>query len=312
MLKVETQRSHRFEDLNAIQYGWEFAVSQLGPSEEESLAALYQTPHVGYNRFRYGPSYDQRLQTRKGLLSFGLFDPDNPPTWSYDQFIPNDAITVFPQEDEMKGASPAGFRGNGMHFSEEFLSNLAENVYRRPLEILVPAAGIYTLDSSKLGLLRSELRKWQQLEAWGADTRPAIISRREESLALAVIDALVDNNSLRKNSSTLSDASMARALDFIHSSELENITALKLCQRAGCSQRTLEKGFLKRFGITPKKYVKCLRLAQVHQDLQKFDSSGYNSIIELASMQGFWHMGQFAADYQRIYGELPSNTINQK
>ena len=105
---------------------------------------------------------------------------------------------------------------------------------------------------------------------------------------------------------------MARALEVIHGSDLENISALELCQQAGCSQRTLEKCFSKRFGVTPKKYVKCLRLAQVHQELRNFDTSGYDSIIELAGIHGFWHMGQFAADYRRIYGELPSNTLKRK
>ena len=311
MLRVETQKGHRFEDLHAIQYGWDFTVSQLGPSEEESTVSLYQTHHVGYNRFRYSPAYDQRLRSRKGILSFGLLDPDNPATWAYDQLIPNDAITVFPREEDMKAASPAGFRGNGMHFSENFMANLAEQVYQRPLDLLVPTPGIYAPDPAKLGLLRSELRKWQQLETYGAEARPAIISRREESLAMAVIDALVNESSLEENNSTKTERPMALALEVIYSSELENISALKLCQQAGCSQRTLEKCFLKRFGVTPKKYVKCLRLARVHQKLQNFDTSGYNSIIELASIQGFWHMGQFAADYRRIYGELPSTTLKR-
>jgi transcriptional regulator GlxA family with amidase domain len=102
------------------------------------------------------------------------------------------------------------------------------------------------------------------------------------------------------------------ALDIIHDSELENISATDLCKNAQCSQRTLEKCFSKRFGVTPKKYIKCLRLAEVHKGLRNFDAHGYVSIIELAGINGFWHMGQFAADYRRIYGELPSETLSRK
>ena len=105
---------------------------------------------------------------------------------------------------------------------------------------------------------------------------------------------------------------MARALEIIHGSELENISAVELCQHAGCSQRFLEKSFLKRFGVTPKKYIKCLRLAQVYKGLRNFDAQGCDSIIEWAGIHGFWHMGQFAADYRRIYGELPSDTLNRR
>ena len=103
---------------------------------------------------------------------------------------------------------------------------------------------------------------------------------------------------------------LARSLDLIHGSELENISASELCKQAGCSQRALEICFKARFGVTPKKYIKCLRLAQVHKGLQNFDDQGVESIIELAGINGFWHMGQFAADYRRIYGQLPSETLN--
>ena len=35
------------------------------------------------------------------------------------------------------------------------------------------------------------------------------------------------------------------------------------------------------------------------------------AIIDAASRWGFWHMGQFAADYRRKFGELPSETRNR-
>jgi AraC family ethanolamine operon transcriptional activator len=32
-------------------------------------------------------------------------------------------------------------------------------------------------------------------------------------------------------------------------------------------------------------------------------------INEIANRWGFWHMSQFAADYRRFFGELPSETL---
>jgi len=29
----------------------------------------------------------------------------------------------------------------------------------------------------------------------------------------------------------------------------------------------------------------------------------------VANAWGFWHMGQFARDYRRLFGELPSDTL---
>ena len=312
MLSVETQKSRHFEDLSAIQFGWDFTASQLGPCEQESTVSLYRTPKVGYNRFRYATPYDQRLRSRQGYLSFGLLDPENPVTWAYDQLIPNDAITVFSREEDLKAASPIGFRGNGIHFSLDLVKAMAEEVYRRPLDSLVPEPGVYLPDSVKIRYLRHELQKWQQLEIFSAEARTAIISRREETLALAFLDALADTDSQGESRSVATTQSMSRALEFIHNSELENISALELCRQSGCSQRTLEKGFKERFGVTPKKYIKYLRLARVRRGLQTLDSQDSQSVIQVAGIHGFWHMGQFAADYRRIYGELPSQTLHQK
>jgi AraC-like DNA-binding protein len=309
MFKVETRKSYSIEDLTALQMGCDYSVSQLEPTEEESFVNLYRTAHVGYQCFRYGPALDQRLRVSEGFLSFGLVESDSPITWTYDQVIPNDALTVFPRDESLKAVSPTGFRANGISFAETFMANLAEQVYRRPLSLLLPAPGIYLPNSTKLGVLRVELYKWRQLVAQGANSRLAIVSRREESLALAILDALVDARYVEKDGLTKSARAMSRALEIIHNGELENISAVELCKHTDCSQRTLEKNFLRRFGVTPKRYIKSLRLAQVRKGLLQFDSQDCDSIIELAGIHGFWHMGQFAADYRTMYGELPSETL---
>ena len=311
MFKVESQESAFFDDLTAVQFGWEFTADQLGPSEDISKVSLYRARHVGLTRFRYLAPYDQRLRARENILTIGLLDSDNPATWSYDQLIPNDALVVFPNDDQLRAITPVGFRGSGIHLSENYITNLAELVFRRPLEASLPTSGMIPLDRQKLKLLRAEISNWQRLEACSAESRPEIISRREESLALAVLDALFDESNAEKVCSAKAQGFVTKALEIIHDSELDGIAASELCAQTQCSQRTLEKGFSDRFGITPKKYINGLRLARVHKGLRYFDAQDCDSIIELAGIQGFWHMGQFAADYRRIYGELPSDTLKR-
>lgn len=312
MLKHEVQRSYQFEEMTSIQYGWQFLVDQLASAKEESRVDLYSTPHVAYTKIRYGTAYNQRVCTKDGFLSFGLLDADNSAIWSHDRLIPNDAINVLPKDDYLKGGTPVGFHGNGIHFSTAFTAQLAEQLYLLPLNTLVPAVGGYLPKPAKLRALRAELLKWQQLATFGADSRPEIVSRREESLVLAVFDVLYDASPTKSDSIAKADGAVSLALEMIHGSELENILARELCKHAGCSQRTLETGFLKRFGVTPKKYIKCLRLSQVHRGLRDSHTQGRDSIIEIAGIHGFWHMGQFAADYRAIYGELPSEAIKRR
>ena len=311
MLKVETQESRDFDVLSVAQYGRDIQVAQLTPGEKASCVSLYQTPHVGYLKFHYGPAYDQRIYVKKGFIGFGFLDANNPATYTYDSLVPNDAIFVYPRDGVMRACAPAGFRGSSIHISEDFLQKVAEQLYQRPLEMLVPMSGIFRLNGALLRALRTELRKWQDMQLYGAGERASIVARREESLAAALIYGVAERQKIDTGGLIKSERVFRKTLDLIHSSELDNISAAELATHAGCSQRLLEKSFLKRFGVTPKKYIKSLRLARVHRGLQNFEAQDCDSIIELAGIQGFWHMGQFAADYRRIYGELPSDTLRK-
>ncbi|MEH6549300.1 MAG: helix-turn-helix domain-containing protein [Pseudomonadales bacterium] len=312
MFNVETQIAYSFEELSAFQFGWDFEALQLSTANAESSATLYRTANVGYTRFLFSTAYEQRIVAQDGFVSFGILEPDNPLCRLHDLTIPNDGIAVFPRHEYIKAVSPAGLCGNGMHFRETFLEGIADQVYRRPLSTLLPAPGMYLSTPRKLEALRAELLKWQILQTHCPERRLPIISRREESLALAILDCLVDAEYETKGELKKSHHSMIRALEIIHESELENISTKDLCIQVDCSQRTLETIFLTRFGVTPKKYIKCLRLAQVHQELKRPRLHDHERIVDLAGAHGFWHMGQFAADYRKIYGELPRDTLGQR
>ena len=82
-----------------------------------------------------------------------------------------------------------------------------------------------------------------------------------------------------------------------------------LCGESGASERTLRRGFNERFGISPKSYLQAQRLIGARRDLRA--SSQGETITDIANRWGFWHMGQFAADYRRQFGELPSETFQR-
>jgi AraC family ethanolamine operon transcriptional activator len=82
-----------------------------------------------------------------------------------------------------------------------------------------------------------------------------------------------------------------------------------LCSAAEVSERSLHYGFLQEFGMTPMAYTKSRRLGAVRKALRK--SGGRIKIVDIANRWGFWHMGQFAADYRKMFGELPSKTRDE-
>jgi AraC-like DNA-binding protein len=75
----------------------------------------------------------------------------------------------------------------------------------------------------------------------------------------------------------------------------------------GASERLLRYAFLERFGVSPKAYLLAVRLNGVRKELRAADP--VCTVIDVANIWGFWHMGQFAADYRRLFGNFPSKRL---
>ena len=97
---------------------------------------------------------------------------------------------------------------------------------------------------------------------------------------------------------------------YMEGSQFDPTSVSELCNVAGVTERTLQHNFKKLYGITPKAYLKSLGLNRARQDLLRGLVPG-SCISDVANKWGFWHMGQFAADYRKYFGELPSDTIKR-
>jgi AraC family ethanolamine operon transcriptional activator len=89
----------------------------------------------------------------------------------------------------------------------------------------------------------------------------------------------------------------------------EPLSLLDLCRELGVSERTLHYAFQEVRGLSPMAYFKACRLHAVRQEL-KAAAAGTATVREVAQRRGFWHTGEFAAAYRRLFGELPSQTLN--
>ena len=81
----------------------------------------------------------------------------------------------------------------------------------------------------------------------------------------------------------------------------------ELCQAVGTSVSRLERAFREVYGLGPQRYLSLRRLAAVRRQLQTGDP--LLSVTMAATDWGFFHLGRFAADYHRLFGERPSETL---
>lgn len=87
-------------------------------------------------------------------------------------------------------------------------------------------------------------------------------------------------------------------------------TLLDLCRHTHVSPRTLQYCFQSVLGESPASYMKMLRLNGARKDLKRLDRG--ICIGDIAADWGFWHLSQFASDYRRMFGELPSATLAKR
>lgn len=80
----------------------------------------------------------------------------------------------------------------------------------------------------------------------------------------------------------------------------------KLASYAGISERSLRNLFYEKVGVSPKKYISYLQLNMVRKKMKQ--KHELESVKSIAAEFGFMHSGQFAADYKKLFGELPSHT----
>lgn len=83
--------------------------------------------------------------------------------------------------------------------------------------------------------------------------------------------------------------------------------AIDLCAALGASDRTLRLAFRERYDLGPMAYFKALRLNAVRAALRRSPRAAVGAV---ARDFGFHHLGQFAGDFRRLFGERPSETLS--
>ena len=101
-----------------------------------------------------------------------------------------------------------------------------------------------------------------------------------------------------------------RVVDYlkVHASYLPTIP--ELCTVAQLSERSLEYGFKEQLGVTPVRYLKLVRLNGSKRDLVVANPK-MTKVVDIALRWGFVEFGRFAAEYGRLFKELPSQTLRR-
>ncbi|MEN0139011.1 MAG: AraC family transcriptional regulator [Rhodococcus sp. (in: high G+C Gram-positive bacteria)] len=93
--------------------------------------------------------------------------------------------------------------------------------------------------------------------------------------------------------------------EYIEEHPADNLTTADLAAMAGTNARALQAGFQEVVGMSPRAYVRGVRLDRIRLELE---SGTHGSVTDVATRWGFFHAGRFAQQYRARFGVLPSDT----
>jgi AraC family ethanolamine operon transcriptional activator len=137
----------------------------------------------------------------------------------------------------------------------------------------------------------------------------ALAASRElaERLVVSTAKDLPENRPSLRNR----DLAVERVVEYVRNTPAPVSEMASLCRIAGVSERTLQYTFKERYGIPPNVFVKRWNLNSARRLLLQAYATG-STVSEIAMYLGFMHQGQFAADYRKLFSELPSTTLVSK
>ncbi|GAA2267593.1 hypothetical protein GCM10010145_47600 [Streptomyces ruber] len=144
--------------------------------------------------------------------------------------------------------------------------------------------------------------------------QPLLASTTSQLLAAAVLATFPSTAVTEPTIDDRNDArpvTLRRALAYIDDHAGTDISAADIATAARISIRTLQYAFRRHLDTTPMRHLRRVRLAHAHRDLLTADPAAGVTVTAVAARWGFFHSGQFAAAYRRVYGRPPHRTLYQ-
>lgn len=82
------------------------------------------------------------------------------------------------------------------------------------------------------------------------------------------------------------------------------------CENLRVSRRSLEVHARVHLGVSPHRYLRLTRLNQAYEALLRADP-GKSLVKEIAADHSFHQLGRFSVEYRRLFGEMPSETLQR-
>ncbi|MCP3888445.1 MAG: helix-turn-helix domain-containing protein [Desulfobulbaceae bacterium] len=303
-----------FEDFSDTVRNWKIEFRQLESGYFQGTTFQAKSGDVHFEYASLNRHFDQHGESPSGLRTLVIpATPDQRFKWRGHNVTGN-TIAIFPERGELNAVSKNGFKIFSISLPQAQLAELVSSIDSSALLPSVLNNELLTIPPENMLPFRDYLGGLYRQLTW----KPSLIHHNgfakeiETEVIQKMLTVLATSTPSGQQPPTrLRTKAIKKSMAYIFEFGDRPIKISELCKFAGVSLRTLEYAFLDHFGISPKTYLSSYKLNNVRKQLLQSHPSEI-SIVDIANKWNFWHMGQFARDYRRLFGELPSETLGKK
>ncbi len=306
-------RSNDVDEHAACLSDWDQTYEQLTPGRFDGL--LCEALFAGIQVFRE--------RTSQAVHESGAGRPDSwmfgvPVALQGDGYFGGrpvgvDSLIILNCRGEMDLRLPGSTDLIGVSMPTDRLREYAFEIDERDIDAVFRAVSVVSLPQESMRRLRSFLLLAFESICDHPDRLRHAGARRilEQSIFRSISAALFGHGDdhVMVPGPTRSHALVTRAQEYMRQHVDEPLTIEDLCRELRVSRRTLQYAFQEVLHLNPVAWLRAMRLNGVRRALR----SGHDgtTVQDVAACWGFWHLSHFASDYRRMFGELPSETLQR-
>lgn len=313
-LEIAQHHFTNFEVFSNVLSGYDLDIKQIECGSFSAHLQQIQCGPISINRFTTTRRFEANGNPPPGVRTFGIPTAQCQPFVWRGKKTSGNTIQIYKPSTELALITHPQFEAIDVSIDEDDFNALNQRWGFPDLDRMIGSKDMIDCDPAIMRRLRNVLhticesidnnsvRQIQHIEI-----QNLIVHKVPYLLAQALMAS--EAHTIRTTADKRNLA-FTTAIDYIHSAPNQLVSISKFCHDTGINERTLQRAFLDQYGITPKSYIQMQRLNNTYKALLHSDPES-TKITDIALSQGFWHMSQFASDYRRLFGELPSDTLKQ-
>ena len=285
--------------------GWEVQVRQGRKNDRLrfSLRAVH-TPNIQIGKNRYTSALLSKGSIPKGCIVLVYVQTPGIVNYRNEKYRPDQLIFVTP-DDEIDMVISMENVAYSIAVEERLFTETFFAHYGRSFEEVITNRR-FKLHNRATGAFLRFVHHWLDFFQHRDMINIDLISLEQEFLHKLFGFFELKHPEKNRSGTTL----LKRARELLHDNLDMYLKMNEVSEMLGVSQRTLEHTFRQNFGMTPKNYLQILRLHAAREELLRADSSS-TKVSDIAIKYAFFHMSHFAAEYRKLFGETPAQSLRR-